>query len=78
MNGDGVESDATKGLGWRPGDTIEVGVTFDGGAARVTPGHQAVQAPLRGRTGPEPTAPGTTVDRAACCVLYSTQYGNNG
>ena len=33
---DGVKSDATTGLGLRPGDTIDVGVTFEGGAARVT------------------------------------------
>jgi hypothetical protein len=33
---DGVKSDTTTGLGFRPGDTIEVGVTFEGGAARVT------------------------------------------
>jgi hypothetical protein len=33
---DGVRSDMTKGLGWRPGDTVDVGVAFEGGAARVT------------------------------------------
>ena len=33
---DGVGSDLTTGLGWRPGDTIKVDVTFEGGAARVT------------------------------------------
>ena len=33
---DGVGSIMTKGLGWRPGDTIKVDVTFEGGAARVT------------------------------------------
>jgi hypothetical protein len=32
----GVESDLKTGLGLRPGDTIEVSVTFEGGAARVT------------------------------------------
>ena len=33
---DGVESGATKVLGWRSGDTIKVDVTFKGSAARVT------------------------------------------
>ena len=33
---DGVKSVRTKGLGLRPGDTIKVDVTFEGGAALVT------------------------------------------
>ena len=34
--GDGMESDRTTRLGWRPGDTVDVDVAFEGGAARVT------------------------------------------